>query len=232
MCFGATNGTVALNGKTAQFNFTINTNGLGSFMFKVTDARAFSYTNTVNVHVVIPTTNTAPVLSAVSSRNINVGVNLNITNTATDADVPAQILTFGLPIGPTNATLGASSGVFNWRPLVTQANTTNPVTIVVTDNGAPNLERDSKFQHNGQSTDTTDCRRAVVDHRANWIFCERPGRAGLRRAILDQPCRIGTRSSSPIRRRCRSPGLTPNMGASSMQFLPHQDRSAAALIQK
>ena len=143
--FGATNGTVALNGKTAQFNSTINTNGLGSFMFKVTDASGFSYTNTVNVHVVIPTTNTAPVLSAVSSRNINVGVNLNITNTATDADVPAQILTFGLPIGPTNATLGASSGVFNWRPLVTQANTTNPVTIVVTDNGAPNLSATQSF---------------------------------------------------------------------------------------
>ena len=143
--FGATNGTVALSGKTAQFNSTINTNGLGGFMFKVTDASGFSYTNTVNVHVIIPTTNTAPVLSAVSSRNINVGVNLNITNTATDADVPAQVLTFSLPTGPTNATLDASSGIFNWRPLVTQAATVNPVTVVVTDNGTPNLSTTQSF---------------------------------------------------------------------------------------
>jgi len=143
--FGATNGTVTLSGKTAQFTPTVSTNALGSFMFKVTDASNFSYTNTVNVHIIMPTANTAPILSAVFSRNINVGVNLNITNTATDADVPAQILTFSLPTGPTNATIISSNGIFNWRPLVTQANTINPVTVVVTDNGTPNLSATQSF---------------------------------------------------------------------------------------
>ena len=143
--FGATNGTVVLGGRTAQFNPTVATSPLGSFMFKVTDASGFSYTNTVNVHIIMPTTNTAPVLSAVSSRTINVGVNLSITNTATDADVPAQTLTFSFPTGPTNAMLGASSGIFNWRPLVTQANSTNPIMVVVTDNGTPNLRATQSF---------------------------------------------------------------------------------------
>jgi hypothetical protein len=41
--------------------------------------------------------------------------------------------------------LGVSSGVFNWRPLVTQANTTNAVTVVVTDNGTPNLSATQNF---------------------------------------------------------------------------------------
>jgi hypothetical protein len=91
------------------------------------------------------TSNTAPVLSAISNRVINVGVNLLITNTATDADVPAQTLTFSLPIAPTNATLGASSGILNWRPLVTQANSTNPFAVVVTDNGTPNLSATQNF---------------------------------------------------------------------------------------
>jgi hypothetical protein len=143
--FNATNGTVALSARTAQFNSTISTNGLGSFMFKVTDASGFSYTNTVNVHILIPTTNTAPVLSAVSSRAINVGVSLSITNAATDADVPAQTLTFSLPVGPTNATLIASNGVFHWRPLVTQADSTNPVTVVVTDSGTPAMSATQSF---------------------------------------------------------------------------------------
>jgi len=59
--------------------------------------------------------------------------------------VPAQTLTFSLPIAPTNATLGASSGILNWRPLVTQANSTNPFAVVVTDNGTPNLSATQNF---------------------------------------------------------------------------------------
>jgi hypothetical protein len=143
--FGATNGTVSLSGTTiAQFAPAISTNGLGSFMFKVTGS-GFSYTNTVNVHVAIPTANNAPVLSVVSDHTINVGVNLSITNSATDADTPAQALTYSLSVGPTNSTLNATNGVFNWRPLVTQANSTNPVTVVVTDNGTPIMSATQSF---------------------------------------------------------------------------------------
>ncbi len=143
--FGASNGTVALNGRTAQFTPTVSGNALGSFLFKVTDASGFSYTNTVGVHIIAAPPNTAPVLSPVPSTNINAGVSLSITNTATDADIPAQTLTFSLASAPTNATLGSISGVFNWRPLVTQANTTNLITVVVSDSGTPNLSATQSF---------------------------------------------------------------------------------------
>ena len=143
--FGATNGTVALSGKTAQFNSTVSTNALASFLFKVTDNTGFSYTNTVNVRIIVPTTNTAPVLSAISNRAINVGVNLLITNTATDSDSPLQTLTYSLPVAPANATLGAASGILNWRPLVSQANSTNAFTVVVTDNGTPSMSATQNF---------------------------------------------------------------------------------------
>jgi hypothetical protein len=143
--FNATNGTVVLSGKTTQFNSTVSTNALASFMFKVTDNTGFAYTNFVNVHIVIPTTNTTPVLAVVSNQSINVGVKFSITNSATDADTPAQTLTYSLPVGPTNATLGAASGILNWRPLVTQANSTNPFSVVVTDNGSPNLSATQNF---------------------------------------------------------------------------------------
>ena len=45
----------------------------------------------------------------------------------------------------TNAAIDAGSGVFTWRPLVTQANTTNPFAVVVTDNGTPNLSATQSF---------------------------------------------------------------------------------------
>jgi len=144
--FNATNGTVALSGNTAQFVSTVSSNALGSFMFKVTDASGFSYTNTVGVHIITASAaNTAPVLAAVADRTINVGVNLSITNSATDADVPAQTLTFSLPAGPANATLDGSSGILVWRPLVTQGGTSNGFSVVVTDNGTPNLSATQSF---------------------------------------------------------------------------------------
>jgi hypothetical protein len=98
-----------------------------------------------SVTPVVLISNTPPVLAAISNYVINAGVNLSITNSATDADVPAQTLTFSLPIAPTNATLGASSGILNWRPLVTQANSTNPFAVVVTDNGTPSLSATQNF---------------------------------------------------------------------------------------
>ena len=143
--FAAANGTVALGGTIAQFMPTISTNGLGSFIFTATDNTTFSYTNTINVHIQAAAVNTPPVLAPVSNRTINVGYNLNITNSATDSDTPAQTLTYSMPVAPTNAAIIATNGVMSWRPQVTQANTTNPFSVVVTDNGTPSMSATQGF---------------------------------------------------------------------------------------
>ncbi|MDR3459761.1 MAG: glycoside hydrolase family 98 domain-containing protein [Verrucomicrobiae bacterium] len=93
---------------------------------------------------VIPV-NTAPNLAAISSLTMGAGMTLNITNVATDSDIPAQTLTFGLLTAPTNTALNAASGVLTWRPLVAQANTTNPFTVMVTDNGTPSMSATESF---------------------------------------------------------------------------------------
>lgn len=142
--FGAVNGSVALSGRTALFHPAISTNGLGSFQFKVTDNSGFAYTNTVNLHLAVAPANTAPVLAAISNRAVNVGVNLLITNHATDVDAD-QTLTYSLLGSVTNATINPGSGVFQWRPLVPQANTTNPFSVVVADNGTPGLSATQNF---------------------------------------------------------------------------------------
>jgi glucuronoarabinoxylan endo-1,4-beta-xylanase len=97
----------------------------------------------------LPVSNSAPSLLPVGDQVVNAGVVLLITNTATDPDLPAQTLTFGLLNGPTNATLttlNASNALFSWRPLVSQAGTTNAIVITVADNGTPDLSATNSFK--------------------------------------------------------------------------------------
>ncbi len=89
--------------------------------------------------------NTAPVLAAVSNCTIGAGQTLWLTNTATDADLPAQTLTFGLLQGPTGASINASSGVLSWRPAVAQADSTNLFRVQVADDGTPILSATQQF---------------------------------------------------------------------------------------
>lgn len=86
-----------------------------------------------------PAPNTPPILAPIADRTIGVGVILSITNMATDADLPAQTLTFNLLTAPTNAAINTSNGVITWRPLATQANTTNLFMVTVADDGVPSL---------------------------------------------------------------------------------------------
>jgi hypothetical protein len=62
--------------------------------------------------------------------------------------VPAQSLTFTLLTGPTNATLvpfNATNALFTWRPLLSQANSTNAIKVKVTDSGTPGLSATNNF---------------------------------------------------------------------------------------
>ena len=93
--------------------------------------------------------NTAPVFTAPptgTNITINVGVNLSVACTAVDSDLPAQTLTYSLlPGAPSGAAVDPNTGIFTWRPPVTSADTTNNITVVVTDNGLPNLSATNSF---------------------------------------------------------------------------------------
>lgn len=69
-----------------------------------------------------------------------------LTNSATDADGPSEILTFSLdPGAPSGANIGAASGVLTWTPTDSQVGT-NSFTVRVTDNGTPNLSDTTSFR--------------------------------------------------------------------------------------
>jgi glucuronoarabinoxylan endo-1,4-beta-xylanase len=93
--------------------------------------------------------NETPVFAPVADQTINAGVPVVITNAVTDPDVPPLTLTFTLLNGPTNATLttdgSGTNAIFTWRPPVSQAGTTNPVSVLVTDSGTPNLSATNNF---------------------------------------------------------------------------------------
>ena len=90
-----------------------------------------SATNTLSV--IVNEVNVAPVLGALSDSTVNPGQTVSFTATAADADLPTNTLTFSLVSPPSGATINSASGLFNWRPAVSQANTTNTVQVQVTD---------------------------------------------------------------------------------------------------
>jgi beta-galactosidase len=93
--------------------------------------------------------NTAPTLTAIPNQAVNVGQPPPVTATATDTNSPPPVLTFNLLSAPANATLikiSSTNAAFNWRPLVSNANITNPVTLKVADNGSPSLSATQSFQ--------------------------------------------------------------------------------------
>jgi hypothetical protein len=99
-----------------------------------------SFTVTVN------DVNSAPSLPPIANRTIHAGQTLAFTNSATDSDIPANTLTFSLdPGAPATASIGAASGVFTWATTASDANTTNAITVRVTDDGTPALDDSKSF---------------------------------------------------------------------------------------
>jgi sugar lactone lactonase YvrE len=85
-------------------------------------------------------------LQSISAQHINPGQTLVLTNVAVDTDPGPPTLTFSLlSTTPTNASVGASTGVFTWRPLISQANSTNIITVKATENSAPGASATNTF---------------------------------------------------------------------------------------
>ena len=76
-------------------------------------------------------------LGAIGDKSVSQGAVLSFTTQGSDADVPANLLSFSLDSGaPSGATI-SSAGAFSWTPAQDQALGVYPVTIRVTDNGVP-----------------------------------------------------------------------------------------------
>ena len=93
----------------------------------------------------LPAINTAPQLGAVANRSLREGVALGFNLQATDADVPANGLTFGLVSGPAGLTV-SPAGRVSWVPSEAQGPGVFTVTVKVEDDGYPVLDDTETFQ--------------------------------------------------------------------------------------
>jgi hypothetical protein len=92
----------------------------------------------------VPLPNTMPQLGLIADQTVKEGVTLTLQLSATDSDLPAQTLTFGLVSGPAGAVVN-STGLFTWTPPVTGVASTQTVTVKVTDNGVPPATSNKSF---------------------------------------------------------------------------------------
>jgi hypothetical protein len=92
--------------------------------------------------------NTPPVLPPQTTQTVDPLNPLTVTNTATDAQSPPQILTYTLSstvTGTNLPTINTNTGIITWTPDVSQAGTSNLFTTTVTDNGVPPLSATNSF---------------------------------------------------------------------------------------
>ena len=126
---------------TLTFTSLVGTNA-GNYTVVVSN---FSGVVTSSIAVLAIISNTAPTLAAIPDRTVIAGATLAFTNSASDTDVPAQTLSYSLLNQPTGAGVNSSSGVFTWRPLISQSGSSNFMKVIVTDNGSPNLSTTQAF---------------------------------------------------------------------------------------
>lgn len=138
-----------LNAASGIFNWTpTEAQGPGTYpiTIRVTDngiprlSDARSFTITVNE------VNRAPALNPLFDQTIPENLPFSFVATATDPDLPANILTFSLdPGAPPGASINPTNGTFAWTPSEAQGPSTNLVVVRVTDNGFPSLSAVDSF---------------------------------------------------------------------------------------
>jgi glucuronoarabinoxylan endo-1,4-beta-xylanase len=143
------NASFSLIGSTLKTAATFNYHAKNSYGIRVRSTDQGGLFVEKAFAVTVTEANETPVFTPVADQTINAGMTLVITNAVTDPDVLPLTLTFTLLNGPSNATLttdgSGTNGIFTWRPLVSQAGTTNPVGVQVTDSGTPNLSATNNF---------------------------------------------------------------------------------------
>jgi hypothetical protein len=112
---------------------------------KVFDNGTPSLSVTQNFTVVVNEVNLPPVFDAIESRMIHQGMSVSIAITATDADLPANLLSYTLLSAPLGAEFNSTNGLFTWTPDLDQVNSTNLIAGVVTDDGVPGLSATNSF---------------------------------------------------------------------------------------
>ena len=163
---------MSINSSTGAFSWTPTETQGGltpSVTITVTDNGTGLLTDSETITITVGDTNVAPVLAAIGNQSVNEGATLSFTATATDADVPAQSLTYSLDAASLalGMTINSSTGAFSWTPSEAQGSLTPSVTITVTDNGTGNLTDSETFIITVGDTNTAPVLAAIGNQSVN-----------------------------------------------------------------
>jgi hypothetical protein len=137
-------GSIALIGGQ-QYDLRVEYYHAGTLADAVLEWTSASQSREIVPQGVLFPANRPPVLGAVSDVTITAGQTLIVTNSATDADVPAQSLTWSLTGAAAGASINPTNGLFTWRPTILQSPSTNLFAVTVTDSGIPTLSATQSF---------------------------------------------------------------------------------------
>ena len=123
------------------------TQGPGSYFIAVivTDDGSPAQSDAKGFLVTVSEVNRAPELPVIPDRTVNEGVSVEFSVFGTDADVPAQTLTYRLGPGAPDGAILTEGGFFFWAPSEAQGPGTNEIAIIVTDSGTPSLSSTQRF---------------------------------------------------------------------------------------
>ena len=134
-----TNATIDSNGTISWTPSEAQGPGSYTFITVVTDSGVPALSATNSFTVTVNEVNVAPVLPSQADRTIYWPTLLTVINTATDADIPANPLSYTLTVTNTlnnsvvtNAAID-TNGIITWTPTQAQVPSTNLFTTVVTD---------------------------------------------------------------------------------------------------
>jgi len=133
---------------TGVFTWTpTEAQGTGSYTFtvKVCDNGTTPLCDDEEITVTVGEVNVAPVLGAIGAKSVNELVELTFDANATDADLPANTITFSLVGAPTGASIVPATGVFTWTPTEAQGTGSYTFTVKVCDNGTTPLCDDEEI---------------------------------------------------------------------------------------
>jgi alpha-tubulin suppressor-like RCC1 family protein len=125
----------SIDSTTGAFSWTpTEAQGPGSYDITVVVTDGKGGVDSETITVTVAEVNTAPVLDAIGDKSVNELSELTFTASATDADLPANTLTYTLGAGaPAGASIDSTTGVFSWTPTEAQGPGSYPVTVTVSD---------------------------------------------------------------------------------------------------
>jgi hypothetical protein len=143
-----------------------------------------------SIGITVREVNRPPVLKGLSDLRVEEGTVISFAATGTDADLPAQTLTYSLlPGAPAGAVIDQNTGVFLWATPEDDGPATNSISIRVTDDGPGNFTDTKSF-----SVVTTPKFRAVINE-----IMYHPAAAGGAYVELFNPSRITTQTLGGLR---------------------------------